>query len=343
MRNTFLWRTAAFSLILCLCLPLLPACGGGTQTFSATYFDETFDTVLTITIGAKSAAEAGEHCAAIKRMVSRLHRLFDAYKTYPNLSNIATLNAAEPGTPVSLSADVLSLLSLGQEVYEQTDGAVHIGIGALTSLWKVAIEEKTPPNPASLAEALSAVQPPNGMVVDEAKGTVTLTTSGLQVDVGAIAKGYVLDKVRLYAESAGIQSLLCNLGGEILAVGSAPNGEAWEISIASPDGGTLETIRVRDAAVATGGDYERGFTIDGRRYHHIVDPATGYPAAENRAATVIMPLDAARLSDAYSTALMLLPAAQGEALLDDVPEAASLRVAADGTVHRSAGWSDFVS
>ncbi len=336
MRKTIL-RTVALVMLLGLVLPLLPACGGRLQAFSATYLDETFDTVLTVTVGAGDSTEATRHCRAIKELVNDLHRQFDAYNLYPGMSNIAAVNQAEAGTPVSVSEDVLALLALGREVYATTNGAVHIGMGAVTRLWKTAIAAKTPPDAAAIAKALTLVPDLQAMVLDETHGTVTLTVPCMQLDVGAIAKGYVLDKVRAYAESAGIVSLLCNLGGEILAVGSAPSGDAWEIAIAHPDGGTLETIRVRDAAVAGGGDYERGFVRDGVRYHHIIDPATGSPATVHRAAAVILPLSEVRLADAYCTALMILPGEQGDAL-PMPPDAATLRVLPNGQIRKSAAW-----
>ncbi len=340
-------RAAILILIPCLILSILPACQGDLrerlQAYSATYLDETFNTVLTITVGAKNTTEANRHCRAIKEIVSHLHRQFDAYTLYPGVANIAAINAAEAGTPVAVSEDVFALLSLGREVYDATDGAVHIGMGALTSLWKTAITEKTPPDAARIAEALSLSPSPDSIRLDETNRTVTRTVSGMKLDVGAIAKGYVLDKIRAYAESAGVLSLLCNLGGEILAVGSAPGGDAWEIAIANPDGGTMETIRVRNAAVASGGDYERGFSQNGTRYHHIIDPATGYPTADIRAATVILPLEKTRLSDTYSTALIVLPPSQGEALMRGLPDATYLSVMADGQVKRGEGWSAYTS
>ncbi len=347
MHNRFsrvLSRAAAIVASVCLCAPLFVACrADARRTYSATYIDETFDTVLTVTVGAANASDAETHCRAVKDIVSDLHRRFDAYNTYPGLANLATVNAAEPGTAVEVSPDIIALLTLGNEVYAATDGAVDICLGAVTRLWKDAIATSTIPDPQAVAEALAVSRIPGGFVMDATQSTVTLTRAGVQLDVGAIAKGYVLDKVRLYAEEAGIESLLCNLGGEILAIGSAPDGNPWEIAVANPDGGLLETLSVRDAVVATGGDYERGFVVDGRRYHHIIDPATGYPSEEYRAATVVLPTSAAARSDAYSTALMLLSADAGDSLMADTPGAAYLRVEADGTVNTGGDWSRYAS
>ncbi len=336
-----LCRTLALILILCLCLPLLTSCR--LTAYSATYLDETFDTVLSLTVGARTADDANTHCRAIKALVSDLHRQFDAYKTYADMNNLAAVNAAEAGTPVEISNDLMALLKLGKEAYRQTDGAVHIGLGTVTGIWKEAIAAKILPDTERISSVLAALPSLDAMVLDEPNGTVTLLSPDMKLDVGAIAKGYVLDRVRAYAADAGIESLLCNLGGEILALGSAPNGKDWEISIADPDGGILQTIRVIDAVVATGGDYERGFTVGGKRYHHIIDPATGYPAEAYRAATVVLPMEDAALSDVYSTALVVMTAEDGQALCREIPHVAYLRIPCDGAIETNVEWQENMS
>ncbi len=334
-------RAVSVLLALSILSAIFPACS--TQrlhAYSATYIDETFDTVLTMTIGAQNAAEANTHLRKIKALVSDLHRHFQAYSTYSDRNNIATINAAESGTSIKVCDDVLSLLMLGREVYEKTGGTVHIGLGSVTELWKDAIAAEAVPAPEQIAEAMMAVSPLDNLLLDTKAGTVTRTDSHMKLDVGAIAKGYVLDKVCAYAAEAQIESLLVNLGGEILAVGSAPNGKPWEVAIADPDGGLIQTIHVRNAVVATGGDYERGFEANGKRYHHIIDPATGYPAVTHRAATVLVPLEAAALSDAYSTALLILPDNHARELASTVPGMQYLLVHPDGTLVLSDGWED---
>ncbi len=336
-------RVYALILITCLILPTVTSCGkmSSLHSYSATYLDDTFDTVLAITIGAENADDANEHCRAIKALVSDLHRQFDAYHVrYGGSANIAAINASAVGTPVRISDDVMAILKLGKEAYARTDGAVHIGMGILTGMWKDAIADKTLPNSEEVACVLAKTPSLDAMVLDEQNGSVTLTEEGLRLDVGSIAKGYVLERVRAYAEEHGITSLLCNLGGEILAVGTAPDGKAWKIAIADPNGGTLQTIALRDAVVATGGDYERCFTVDGRRYHHIVDPSTGYPSVNYRAATVVLPLEAAGLSDAYSTALMIMSKGDGQAMASHVSGLAYLRVYPDGTMETNAEWQE---
>ncbi len=335
-------RSVVALLLGAMLLMLLPACASNRlHAYSATYLDETFDTVFTVTVGAKNADEADSHCRALKTIVNDLHRQFDAYHTYTGIHNIASVNAADTGTPVTVSEELMALLVLGREVYGQTDGAVHIGLGAVTALWKDAIATQILPSAERIDEALQTAPDLSGMVLDEEHMTVTLTQAGMQLDVGAIAKGYVLARLYAYAVHAGIESLLCNLGGEILAVGTAPNGAPWEVAIADPDGGLLQTVSVQNAVIATGGDYERGFVTDGQRYHHIVDPTTGYPAGEHRAATVVLPLESAAFSDAYSTALVILPTERGRTLAEDVPQMNYLLIHPNGDVETNDGWGTY--
>lgn len=337
--RAFGWRISVLMLALCLLLAMATGCRATSlHAYSATYLDETFDTVLSVTVGAENAQEADIHCRAIKSLVSDLHRQFHAYQAYEGINNLATVNTAKTGTPVAVSADLVALLRLGQEAYRETGGAVNIGIGALTAVWKDAIATETLPSGEDISVALVASPALDAMVLDEQAGTVTLTVSGMKLDVGAIAKGYVLERVRAYATDHSIKSLLCNLGGEILAIGTAPDGKDWEVAIADPDGGTLQRVRVRDAVVATGGDYERGFTAEGKRYHHVIDPATGYPAEAYRAATVVLPLEKVALSDTYSTALMILSPEEGQALSRRVPDLAYLRVPQDAPLETNAEW-----
>ncbi len=327
-----------------LCMSSLTACRMHSQNaYSATYMDETFDTVLTITVGASDIREANTHCRAIKAIVSDLHRVFDAYNLYPGVTNIAAINRTPVGTPVKIPADIQSLLALGQQMYDCTEGKVHIGMGTLTGIWKTAIAEKKLPDPGSVSDALRQTPPLTaGMRLDEQAGTVTRLSDGLVLDVGAIAKGYALDRIRAYAEEQGLRSLLCNLGGEIVAIGSAPDGNPWKISIADPDGGTRQTLEIENAAIATGGDYERFFVADGKRYHHMIDPATGYPTETYRSVSVIMPLGDAARADAYSTALMMLPAEYAERLVAERAGGAYLLIHPDGSETQSRGWGDYL-
>ncbi len=332
MKNTAVKGMAV--LLLCgLLIPLLPSCGRP-AAYTVTYLDA-FDTVLTVTVGAADHAEASAHAGAIHDIVLGLHRALDIYQVG---SGLYTLNHTD-NVPVSVSQDIMEILLMGKDFYSRTGGRLNFCLGALTGLWHTARQTETLPDPNDLAWA-AAHASPDALVLDKERMTATRTDPSMTVDVGALAKGYAMYLIYAYAKEAGIESMLVNLGGHILAVGDHPDGKPWEVALTNPDGGVLETVRVSNATVCTAGDYERAFTYDGRTYHHIIDPETGYPAAIHRAVTVVLPLDDILIkeADALATALFLLPQAQGEALLPGLPNVKALWISADGTITKTPNW-----
>lgn len=292
---------------------------GRPGAYSTTYLD-VFDTVLTVTVGSESRDEALEQTAAIHDIALDLHRLFDIYHTYDGLANLRTVNASAGGSPVAVDVDILNLLTMGKAIYLRSGGTVNIMMGAVTSLWHNArTAGNALPDPAALMAARdhSSI---DSLVIDWETGTVAITDPAASLDVGAIAKGYVLERIRQYAKEAGLPSLLVNLGGQILALGNHPDGDPWQVQVHTP-GGQDTTLSVTDGVVVTSADDQRTFTVDGVAYHHIIDPATGYPSTAHRSVTLLMPLSHTDKSDGYSTALFLLSDEAGEKLLADIPGA----------------------
>jgi thiamine biosynthesis lipoprotein len=134
--------------------------------------------------------------------------------------------------------------------------------------------------------------------------------------VGAIAKGYVADRVLAYAREKGVDSLLFDIGGHVLAIGHKPDGRPWTVQVRNPrDGGAYTTLEVTDASVVTSGNDQRYFEVDGVRYHHLIDPETLYPATFHSATTVVVPLAYTAQADGLSTATFLMSRDAGETLL----------------------------
>ena len=293
----------------------LSACGGET-TYASTYYDA-FDTVMTVHVPASSRSDAEAIAEDIHELVLALHREFDIYHTYEGTHNLKTLNdRAGDGTPIPLSEDVLSLLALGKEIYAASDGKVNICMGAVLSLWHSARDGgKELPSDEALQSA-AAHTSPDSLVIDREAGTAYLTDPLASVDVGAIAKGYVSDRVLAYAKESGVESLLFDLGGHVLAIGHKPGGSAWTVQVRDPeDGGAYTTLEVVDASVVTSGNDQRYLEVDGVRYHHLIDPDTLYPASYHSATTVIVPLAYTAQADGLSTATFLSTRETGERLL----------------------------
>ncbi len=338
----------------CLALCLLLAAGAvGCAPFSAakkqtvTYMD-VFDTVTTITAYGVDKAQFDADVEVLHAQLAAYHRLYDIYTLYPDTVNLKTVNDAAGGAPVAVDGRILDLLDFGQQAYALTEGRVNILFGAVLGLWHdsrtLGLKDPaaaTLPDKAALAEAALHCDM-SALVVDRAAGTVQLTDAQARLDVGAIAKGYVAERVAQYAaDTLGWSSALLNVGGNIRAIGGKEGGNTpFAIGIQNPDTSSakpyLATVKVQDKAVVTSGDYQRFYTVDGVRYAHIIDPSTLYPATYARAVSVVC--EDSGLADVLSTALFVLPVEQGQTLLKKVAGAQAMWVLADGNIRYSDGF-----
>lgn len=311
----------ALSLLL-VSLIGLTACRS-TGTYSATFLDS-FDTVLTVTVGASDHIAADKIISDVHTIVTDLHARFDIYN--PHTFDDGTVGlydvnrAAGNGEALPVHEDILALLRLGQEMYALSQGQVNVMMGAVLRLWhdaRMAGDRLPDSNALEEAGGHCAIE---SLVIEENVGTggarVSITDPNASIDVGAIAKGYVMDRVLAYARVEGVASMLVNLGGHVLAIGNHPDGDPWQVSVPDPrEEGAFMRFDVTDASIVTSGDYERVFTLDGVAYHHLIDPITGYPATTYRAVTVILPHALTREADGYSTSLFFLSHEEGAALL----------------------------
>ena len=314
-------RLIAVAAALCLILCNLSALSGCSKksAYTATYFDA-FDTVLTVTVAANSPAEAQSISGEIHALVLELHRVLDIYHTYDGITNLKDLNdRAGENTPVALPRDAMEVLALGREIYGMTNGQVNIAMGAVLRLWHDARQNQTaPPSEQVLSQAAEHISM-DVLVLDEAAGTAMLTDAEASVDVGAIAKGYVASRVQAYAEEKGIDSLLFDLGGHVLAIGKHPDGNPWRVGIRHPDSGEVYTaLEVTDASVVTSGNDQRFYEYEGKRYHHLIHPATRMPAELYASVTVVVPLSHTDVADGLSTALFLMSETDGDKLLASI-------------------------
>ncbi len=346
--------------VLCVLLSLLLA-GGlvGCAPFSSvpkrsqTYMD-VFDTVTEITAYGMSEAEFKADVQKLHDELTAYHRLYDIYHTYPEMSNLKTVNDAAGGAPVKVDARILDLLEYGLDAYTRTDGRVNILFGAVLSLWHKAREQGlAAPETASLPDA-AALQAagthvsPEALVIERAAGTVRLTDPAARIDVGAIAKGYAVEQVARYAEEElGWSSALLSVGGNIRAIGGKGGTDSdtpFTVGIQNPDTTSaktyLTTVNITDMAVVTSGDYQRYYTVDGKTYAHIIDPDTLHPAEYVRAVTVVCAESG--LADVLSTALFCLPPEQGEALLEKTPNAHAVWALTDGSLKYSDGFTAYM-
>ena len=331
--------------VLLLALSLL-LCGCGTQAepkqYSATFLT-VFDTVTTI-VGRDVSEEAfTRKTQAVHDDLLRYHQLFDIYNEYEGLNNLKTVND-HPGEAVAVDKAIIDLLLDCKAYYELTGGRVNAALGSVLRLWHEAREDGLNdianaylPDGDALAEAARHTSW-DSVVIDEMNNTVTITDPGLRLDVGAVAKGWSVQRA---AENAP-EGLLISVGGNVCATGPKDkSGTPWVVGVQDPDGGDnyLHTLYLTKGSMVTSGDYQRAYLVDGEIYHHIIDPDTLYPGRLWRAVTVVCPDSG--LADALSTALFLLPMEEGQKLLDQC-ESYAMWVDAEGNIQYSTGFEELI-
>lgn len=324
-------------LALLLAIFLLSGCGvfQNQQQYNATYLD-VFDTVTTIVGRAENQEAFSSAAKEIHDALLEYHRLFDIYHDYDGLVNLKTVNEQAGIAPLTVDDRIIQLLLECKRIAEFTDGKVNAAMGSVLKLWHQARtdslndpENAYLPDQTALEEAAKHMDF-NCVVIDEAKSTVFFTDPLVQLDVGAIAKGWAMEQVAKTAP----EGLLISVGGSVRATGAKDeSGTAWKVGVQNPDGdGYLRTVSITGGCIATSGDYQRTYTVGDKAYHHIIDPATLYPSQLWRSVTVYC-ADAG-MADALTTALFLLPRDAGQSLLDQF-DAQALWVDTSGQCHYS--------
>ena len=333
-----------FALLLILCLLLSGCAGAGEEQkqYTATFLT-VFDTVTTI-VGRDVSEEAfSQKAQAVHDELLVYHQLFDIYNVYEGLNNLKTVND-HPGEAIEVDQAVIDLLLDCKAYYELTAGRVNAAMGSVLYLWHEAREDGLNdianaylPDGDALREAATHASW-DDVVIDAENRTVTITDPMLRLDVGAIAKGWSVQRA---AENAP-EGLLISVGGNVCATGPKDaSGTPWVVGVQDPDGGEnyLHTLYLTKGSMVTSGDYQRAYMVDGEIYHHIIDPDTLYPGKMWRAVTVVCPDSG--LADALSTALFLLPMEEGQKLLDKCGSTA-MWVDAEGAIFYSDGFEDLI-
>lgn len=338
--------------LLAILLIFASGCRKRTTRYQAEFLG-LFDTVTIIVGYAESKEEFTALAGRIKEKLTAYHRLFDIYNRYEGLNNIKTINDHAGIAPVKVDQELLSMLLFAKEQYYRTDGKVNIALGPVLRIWHdyrekgITDPESAEVPPRNLLEEAARHTDIEGMIINQAASTVYLADPGMRLDVGAIAKGYAVERVAQDLEEEGVSSLLLSVGGNIRAIGGkpGPNGiEPWQIGIKNPDKESPATelcnVLIKGYAVVSSGSYERYYTVDGIRYHHIIDPSTLMPAAYFTSVTVIC--RDSGLADALSTALFNMPLEIGKELVEGIDGVEALWVTGSGAVVSSAGFKDFL-
>ena len=280
-----------------LCAALLAGCAGSPEESTQQFY--AMNTVMSVT----AYGPQGE--AAARQAVEEVYRLERLLSVTETGSELYALNHAL-GQWIPLSEDTLELLSFALEMGEETGGALDVTLDPVVRAWGFTTGEYRVPGEEELAELLERA----GLerVGLDREGSRARLPQGMELDLGAVGKGYAADRLKELLEEQGVESAILWLGGNVQALGAKPDGSPWRIGVQDPageEGESLGVLEVTDRAVVTSGGYQRYFEEDGQIYWHILDPETGLPARSGLSSVTVVGKSGA-LCDALSTALFVM-------------------------------------
>jgi thiamine biosynthesis lipoprotein len=277
--------------------------------------------------------------AAFDAVFDEFDRLDALMSVWKEGSDIERLNRAAGDTPVPVSADVREVFGMARQASEWTDGKFDVTFGVLSGLWKFDHDlDGNIPARADIVARLRLIDY-RRLQVDDRAGTAYLATKGMRAHLGGIGKGYAVDRGASILRSRGINDFMIQSGGDLYVAGKRGD-RAWRAGIQDPrSAGTIfAAMDLTDSAFSTSGDYERFFMKDGRRYHHIIDPATGEPAQGSRSVTIVTPR--AAVADGLSTGVFILGPDKGMALIERLQGVEGVIVTSSNNLMVSSGLAN---
>ena len=323
-----------------LSVVFLTACGAGeekllTQPIEDTQFlMETYVSLRIYNEGKEKVLDEG---------FALVQELADKITGETTESEISKINQAAGEEAVAVSADVFELLQLAAEYSGAMDGQFNYALGPITNLWRIGFDDARKPDQTEIDAALEKVDYKK-VQFNEEEQTVFLEEAGMSLDLGAIAKGYMTDRVQeLFAEE-GVTSAIIDLGGNVFVMGGSPtrNGEIWNVGIQDPQGSRGESIgstKQSDASIVTSGIYERYLEVDGELYHHLMNPKTGYPF-DNQIIGISIISEKSADGDALSTLVFGLGLEDGLAYVNEREDVEAVFIMKDQAVYISDGLED---
>ncbi|MBE5802507.1 MAG: FAD:protein FMN transferase [Clostridiales bacterium] len=342
-----LFRSAG-AVLACLCLLccLWVPSQAEVQRYTAN-FSDVFDTVSQLVIYSDSQEDATALAQKAYSLLRYYHQLFDIYNDHPKVVGVYELNQRAADSPVQVEQELFDLLVFAKEMYTLTNGNMNIAMGSVLRIWHHYREQGLQaPQAAQLPpiHILEEAAPHTSLdqvILDETNRSVFFADPLLKLDLGAIAKGYAVERVADALAADGATGVLLSIGGNVRAIGLRPDGTAFTVGVQNPDleaaQQNLRIVGLSDASLVTSGSYQRFYTVNGTNYHHIIDQDTLMPAQHVWAVSVIT--EDSGVADALSTALFNMPLEEGLALVAGLPQVEALWVKHDGSVVVSDGFS----
>lgn len=305
------------------------ACAGAEKESAVGFY---LDTVVTLTAWVDDPQvlqDALQECGRYEALLSRTIEGSDVWN----------INHAQ-GKPVTVSDDTLEILECARQVSTLSGGLFDVTIAPVSTLWDFTSGAAVLPEAEAIAEAARLVDISKLTI----EGNAVTLPEGMMIDLGGIAKGYIADAVKGYLEQRGVKSAILSFGGNIVAIGKKPDGKPWKVGIQDIDKPTGEYMLVArnfGGSTVTSGIYERGFDLDGVRYHHILDPNTGWPV-QNELASVTIFSESSMWGDALATSAFALGTEKGAELIEGLEDIEAVFIARDRSVTYTSGAGEYM-
>ncbi|MFO3717844.1 FAD:protein FMN transferase [Anaerococcus sp. ENR1011] len=308
-----------------------------------------FDTVTDFLVYAKDEEEFEKYKEILEKDLKKYHQLFNTYNNFEGVNNVKTINENAGKEPVKVDPAIIELMEYSKYIYDITDGKINMALGNLLGLWHEYREAglDNPKNAkipsAEELEKAASNKDINKIEIDKENNTVFITDPNLQIDIGALGKGYAIKKIAEDLKEAGLSHGILSVGGDDVIIGENPakkNG-LWRIAIQNPNmdekNPYSSIIDLKNTTVVTSGDYQRFYKVDGKVYHHIIDPDTNYPSKYFKSVSVVHP-DIA-LADALSTYLFIVDLDTGKKVAEEF-DAEVLWIDHDYNVYKTEGYEN---
>lgn len=296
------------------------------------------DTLISIKVYGNDTEIMKKAVAAAYAEMRRIAELADGFQqpgtATCSSSDVCRINAMAGKQPVQVDADIMAMLLLAKKFGELSEGALDVTVGPLMELWGFGGSNPHLPSPDLIRATLPIVNSKD-LLLDAENRSAFLRRAGMKLDLGAIAKGYATEKALQILAKHGIRKALIDAGGNIRVLGKNRQNAPWRIGIKDPrkKDVIVAVLQLEDASAVTSGDYYRSFEAGGKRYHHILDPRSGYPADRNMSVTVVT--KDAGLADTLSTVFFVLPEERALEMAGKMPGVDLLLITADGRIRHT--------
>lgn len=328
----------------------MTGCFKGEEKRYTAEFVQLFDTVTHVIAYMDSKEEFTQMAQEIYDDLQVYHQLYDIYNSYEGINNIKTINEQAGIAPVKVDEKIIDMLIFSKEIYEISQGNCNVAFGAVLGVWhNYRIDGIDNPQNATLPPMAELEEGKkftdiDKVIIDRANSTVFLEEKEMSLDVGAIAKGYAVERVAEHLMEKGYNSLLLNVGGNVRTVGTKlSDGSQWTVGLESPFNSkeVIHNVKISNLSVVASGDYQRYYTVSGETYHHIIHPDTLMPEKEFKSVTVIC--EDSGFADGISTTLFNMSLEEGKNLVSTLEDTYVMWVFPNEERVYSDGFNDLIS